>query len=263
MSGFDFRDACEAGDLDKVKGLIKSVNIDETDECGYTGLHLAAEYGHEKVVDELMGAGAKLDCLVFDSYLLPLHMAINKNHTSIAKKLINAGAKINELSYAGACCAPIHYAILKDNMEILKLLLSKGCDVNLADELNGNTPLFLATTLNKVDVVKMLMDGGAEVNTPDWDEKTPLHFAAVNGFGEVALLLVKAKADLGAKDSAGLTAIEAADKVKEDEMVAFLKECEKGNIPAKAPAAKVREAREFKEVIPLEGCGEGCANPNA
>lgn len=70
MSGYDFRDACEAGDLDKVKGkfysarslivvrlnsgLIKSVDINETDEYGYTGLHLAAEHGHLKVVEELM-----------------------------------------------------------------------------------------------------------------------------------------------------------------------------------------------------------------
>ena len=67
MSGYDFRDACEAGDLDKVKGLIKTVDIDETDEYGYTGLHLAAEHGHLKVVEELMvniirltwGAGTK------------------------------------------------------------------------------------------------------------------------------------------------------------------------------------------------------------
>ena len=112
MSGYDFRDACEAGDLDKVKGLsilliielkhlfqglIKSIDVNETDEFGYTGLHLAAEHGHLKVVEELMvrnivkkniatkynifptqAGGAKLDPLVFDSYYLPVHLAINK-----------------------------------------------------------------------------------------------------------------------------------------------------------------------------------------
>ena len=64
-------------------------------------------------------------------------------------------------------------------------------------------------------------------------------------------------------------------------MAAFLKACASGKILAKAPAAKVntkniilifknvnhsemrqvREQREFREVIPLEGCGEGCAVP--
>ena len=72
------------------------VDINETDEYGFTALHMASENGHLKViarncvglavftnivhqvVEELLAAGAKLDPLVFDSYLLPLHMAINK-----------------------------------------------------------------------------------------------------------------------------------------------------------------------------------------
>ena len=68
--------------------------MNETDEFGYTGLHLASEHGHLKVVEELMvrqdweeknimfyllqAGGAKLDPLVFDSYYLPVHLAINK-----------------------------------------------------------------------------------------------------------------------------------------------------------------------------------------
>ena len=36
------------------QGLIKSIDVNETDEYGYTGLHLAAEHGHMKVVEELM-----------------------------------------------------------------------------------------------------------------------------------------------------------------------------------------------------------------
>ena len=35
-------------------GLIKSIDVNETDEFGYTGLHLASEHGHLKVVEELM-----------------------------------------------------------------------------------------------------------------------------------------------------------------------------------------------------------------
>jgi len=261
MSGYDFRDACEAGDLDKVKGLIKSIDVNETDEYGYTGLHLAAEHGHMKVVEELMAAGAKLDPLVFDSYYLPVHLAINKGHTDIAKKLINAGCKINELIYMGACCGPIHLSIMKENMEIFNLLLEKKCDLNLCDEVNGNSPLMLATSLNMLDIVKRLIKEGADVGLADWNSKTPLHIAAANGFGDVAKLLVENKADVKAEDENGKTAEQIADDIKEEEMAAFLKACASGKIPAKAPAAKVREQREFREVIPLEGCGEGCAVP--
>jgi len=242
---------------------MKTVDINETDEYGYTGLHLASEHGHLKVVEELMAAGCKLDPLVFDSYYLPVHQAVSKGHNEIAKKLINAGCKINELIYAGACCGCIHLAIMKENKEIFDLLLAKKCDVNLADEINGNTPLFLATTLEQVATIKALVAAGADVNLADWDEKTPLHFAAANGFGEVVKALVDSKADLEAKDANGKTAYDLANDVKEEEIANFLKACASGKIPAKAPAGKVKEAREFKEVIPLEGCGEGCANPNA
>merc|ERR1711953_940653 len=97
----------------------------------------------------------------------------------------------------------------------------------------------LATSLNMVNIVKSL------------------HCAAA-----AAKILVEAKADVKAEDENGKTAENLAEDIKEDEMAAFLKACASGKIPAKAPAAKVREARVFREVIPLEGCGEGCANPN-
>ena len=46
------------------------------------GLAVFTKIVHQ-VVEELLAAGAKLDPLVFDSYLLPLHMAINKVPTCL------------------------------------------------------------------------------------------------------------------------------------------------------------------------------------
>jgi len=42
------------------------------------------------------------------------------------------------------------------------------------------------------------------------------------------------------KNGEGQTAEDLAEKVKEDEIVVFLKECAKGTIPSKAPGTKVR-----------------------
>merc|ERR1712079_824069 len=83
--------------------------------------------------------------------------------TQIAKKLINAGCKINELIYMGACCGPIHLSIMKENKEIFNLLLEKKCDLDLCDEVNGNTPLMLATSLNQLETVKRLIKEGADI----------------------------------------------------------------------------------------------------
>jgi len=266
MSGFDFRDAAENGDLDKVKGLIKSVDVNETDEYGFTALHMASEKGHIKVVEELLAAGAKLDPLVFDSYMLPLHLAISKNHNNITKLLIEKGAQLDENTCTGTCCAPIHMAIIKENKEIIKLLIAKKCDVNKPDDINGNSPLMLATTLRQLDTMKLLIDSKADINLVDWEGKSPVHFAAYSGFGEELHLLCSNKADITIKDGEeanGMTALEMAEKAKETAMVEYLKSVAGGKIPAKAPQGRVREVRELKEVIPLEGCGEGCANPDA
>ena len=37
-----------------------------------------------------------------------------------------------------------------------QLLLEKKCDLNLCDEVNGNTPLMLATSLNMVEIKEFL-----------------------------------------------------------------------------------------------------------
>ena len=50
---------------------------------------------------------------------------------------------------------------------------------------------------------------------------------------------MEAKADVKAEDENGKTAENLAEDIKEDEMAAFLKACDSGKIPAKAPAAKV------------------------
>jgi len=42
------------------------------------------------------------------------------------------------------------------------------------------------------------------------------------------------------KNGEGQTAEDLAEKVKEDEIVVFLKECAKGTIPSNAPGTKVR-----------------------
>ena len=75
--------------------------------------------------------------------------------------------------------------------------MEKKCDINLADEVNGNSPLMLATSLNmvsyyysdrglylsspQVNIVKTLIKEGADVNLADWNSKTPLHCAAAAG----------------------------------------------------------------------------------
>ena len=54
------------------------VDVNETDEYGYTGLHMAAENGFVEVVGLLLENGAGPNKLVFESLLTPLHLALSK-----------------------------------------------------------------------------------------------------------------------------------------------------------------------------------------
>ena len=61
------------------------MDINETDEYGYTGLHMAAENGHLELVSLLLENGAGINKLIFESLLTPLHLSLSK----VKKKLKN------------------------------------------------------------------------------------------------------------------------------------------------------------------------------
>lgn len=260
MSVFDLCDACENGDVAKVESLIKEVkDINETDESGFTALHFAAMKGHDALIPILLKAGSKLNTPCFDSEQMPLHMALSAKKFGCAKKLIEAGAELNTLNNTGMYGAPIHYAIFGENMEIVKLLIKMKCDINLPDYNKGYTPAMLATSSRLVEILTELIKNGAVVNLADWEGTTPLHWAAYNGYGECVKLLADAKADVTMKDENGKSAEDLATDAKDENIIAFLKACAGGSIPAKAPEGKARTVIIKPEVIPLEACGEGCA----
>ena len=58
--------------------IILQVDINETDEYGYTGLHMAAENGHLELVSLLLENGAGINKLIFESLLTPLHLSLSK-----------------------------------------------------------------------------------------------------------------------------------------------------------------------------------------
>ena len=65
------------------------------------------------------------------------------------------------------------------------------------------------------------------------------HLVTRDGYGECVLLLVKAGADVFARNSENKTAKDLADMATESETVTFLASCETGLIPDAAPKKKV------------------------
>lgn len=251
--------ATEAGDIAKVKELLKKETketIDQVDFYGYTALHAAAESNHPDLIPLLLEAGANINRATYDATFTPLHHALAKGNFECARILIAKGADLNLLNEGGMFGSSLHYAVFRDSEEFVKLILSKGGDVNLLSG-QGYSPLHTAVIGDQPNICKILIEAGANVNEQDEEELTPLHIAARDGLGEIALMLVKAGADLYAVQNEGKTPVDQADFVNEQPMKAFLISCQSGLIPAEAPGKQVRVAVEKRKIVIPEGWGPG------
>jgi cytohesin len=251
--------AVEAGDLAKVKELLKKETketIDQVDFYGYTALHAAAEKGRPEMIPLILAAGADINRATYDATFTSLHHAMAQKHWDCAKILIDKGADLNLCNESGCFGTSLHYAVMQDSIEFVNLCISKGADVNAISG-QGMSPLHTAALMDLAEIAAVLIKGGAEVNEQDWDGLTPLHVAARSGYGDTALVLCRSGADLTIRDNEGKTAEEVADFVNEENMKQFLQTCMGGSIPDKAPAPQVREAREQREIIVPAGWGPG------
>lgn len=85
-----------------------------------TGLHLAAYFGIEETVRDLLGKGVDVDPKD-DSRKTPLHWAAQSGHQAVVKLLILAGAHLNSKDNDGKI--PLDWAVQLKHEAVAKLLL--------------------------------------------------------------------------------------------------------------------------------------------
>lgn len=108
--------------------------------------------------------------------------------------------------------------------EVTKLLKSKklfflsSVDVN-SKNIEGNTPLFVATQHGQLEVVEALLDCGAEVNERNQLHMTALILAAAMGRADLVELLLKHDANPTAEMESGSTALYLAAETGAEEVV--------------------------------------------
>lgn len=154
-----------------VKTLLEAgADVSALDLENVSSLHLAAEQGHDALVQDLIRSGAVV-CCEDSNGRTPLHYGCRSNPPTAAaiKLLIKAGADVNNQDHGGL--SPLHDACLSEYVaeDIVRLLLDSGAHTDQPN-FGGKLPFHYGIQKGKVQVVKLLLQSGSTVPTADMEE---------------------------------------------------------------------------------------------
>ncbi|KAF2179314.1 ankyrin, partial [Zopfia rhizophila CBS 207.26] len=158
----------------EVAANITPLYLEAKTSLGHTPLHIAAKFGQERAIRQLLSAGAKKDA------------RDNNNQT------------------------PLSICACYDVEPIIpQLLADRFIDLEVKDE-SGRTPISLAAEKGQVKVLELLIAHDANKNVLDNSRWTPLFWAAYEGHVEAVGYLLGRRVDTGIKDATGKTAYDLA-----------------------------------------------------
>jgi ankyrin repeat protein len=131
-----------------------------------------------------------------------LMVAVDRGDVEMVRELLEGGAHPD---LRGKGFTPLGMAALRGHGRITRMLLKAGADPDLKGT-DGNTPLFLAARLDRVEVVRALLAGGADMRVPSrgFAEEMPMDTFLVTHKPHFA------KFDLNLNDYNGLTPLGVA-----------------------------------------------------
>jgi uncharacterized protein len=154
-------EACAAGEVERAERLIAAdpAAVGSYSPDGWTPLHLAAFFGHPKIAELLLAAGADVTARSRNPNAnTPLHAALAGNHKLVAGLLIGRGSDLNAADGNG--WHPLHIAAAHNNLDTMKVLIAQGADATLANR-EGLTPLSIAQEKNHREAAAYLRRHGA------------------------------------------------------------------------------------------------------
>ncbi|KFW88052.1 Transient receptor potential cation channel subfamily A member 1, partial [Manacus vitellinus] len=179
--------AVQSGDLDMIKMCIEfgaQIDLKQNEKC--TALHFAATQGATEIVKLMIssyaGEESIIDAVDGNKETL-LHRTALFDHYELAEYLISMGANIDSVDIEGR--SPLLLATSCASWKIVNLLLSKGANVSLKDHLGRN---FLHLTVLQPGGLQHLNEKYLQMEhiknlVVDEDNEgcTPLHYACRQG----------------------------------------------------------------------------------
>lgn len=211
----EFLQAVQAGDLTKVRGLLKA-QPELRDAHSKEGVHaavLALYYGHGDVSKAILAAKPTLD----------IHAAAAVGDLAQVRRLVEANPALVS-AYSTDGFPPLALAAYMGHSAVVDYFLSQGSDVNQIGRNRGRfTALTGAVSSRHRDVVERLLKAGADPNYWYQGGLTPTLEAAANGDIPILELLLAHGGDLAQETEQGKTAISLAEEYKHPEIVDWLR----------------------------------------
>jgi uncharacterized protein len=188
---------------------------------GNSGLRTALHFGvhHEPVVRALLERGADPNIRDEGDNAFPIHFAAERGNLAVVRLLIEHGADpigagtTHELDALGwAVCFDI-----TPQLDVARYLLDHG----------ARHTIHSAVAIGDVAAIRQLVADGADINQPmdhTNRRRTPAHLAVLKRQPGSLAALIEAGADLNATDAVGLTPLDHAALLADEEMVRQLQD---------------------------------------
>ena len=202
--------AITGGNLNVCKLLIEEykVDVNASDNDGMTPLHLASEMGDLEICKFLCKYVQNINTGDNDGKT-PLDLAILEKEWGICKFLLEICVDKNHVD--DSVREPLHIAAINGHVEVVALFMANVSDKNLRSNISQNTPLLSAIIGGNLNLCKLLIEEyKVDVNAPDLDGMTPLHLASKMGYLEICKFLCKYVQNKNTKDNDGRTPIDLA-----------------------------------------------------
>lgn len=169
--------------------LERGALVNRGNDDGSTALMIAAYHNHGPMVACLLAAGADPNCQDQQG-VTALQWAIKHQNLELVRRLLGRGARLDLANPAGHL--PLTQAAQRGSLAIFQCLRGQGAKLDGAS-------WFTAASEGQTAMVKIFLDQGWPINSADEHGDTALHFACLEGHGEVVeeLLQRQARLDLG------------------------------------------------------------------